>query len=74
VQKALDGGFGYWLGDFDLLAGPLVPWSEEMHAFSTDPGVRFQRLKFENGQAIIPLPNGKLVLRRRDIDVDVSRE
>ncbi len=74
VQKALERGFGYWLGDFWLYAGPLVPWADEMYVFSTDPGVRFQRLNFENGQATIPLPNGKLILRRRDIDVDVSRE
>ncbi len=74
VQNALEGGFGYWLGDFGLYAGPLVPWADDMYAFSNDPGVRFQRLKFENGQAIIPLPRGKLILRRRGIDVDVSRE
>jgi hypothetical protein len=74
VQKALDRGFGYWLGNFGLYAGPLVPWADEMYAFSTDPAVRFQRLNFANGQAIVPLPYGKLVLRRRDIDVDVSRE
>jgi hypothetical protein len=74
VQKALDRGFGYLLGDYGLYAGPLVPWADEMYAYSTDPAVPFQRLKFENGQAIVPLPNGKLVLSRRDIDVDVTRE
>jgi hypothetical protein len=74
VQKALDRGFGYWLGNFQLYAGPLVPWADEMYAFSTDPAVPFQRLHFENGQATVPLANGKLILRRRDIDVDVSRE
>ena len=74
VQKALESGFGYWLGNFGLYAGPLVPWADEMYAFSTDPGVGFRRLNFENGQATVPLPKGKLVLRRRDIDVDVSRE
>ena len=74
VDKALDRGFGYWLGNFWLYAGPLVPWADEMYVFSTDPRVPFQRLNFENGQAIVPLPNGKLVLRRREIDVDVSRE
>jgi hypothetical protein len=74
VDKALDRGFGYWLGYIWLYAGPLVPWADEMYAFSTDPRVPFQRLKFENGQATVPLPDGKLVLHRRDIDVDVSRE
>jgi hypothetical protein len=74
VQKALDRGFGYWLENFGLYAGPLVPWADEMYAFSTDPAVPFQRLNFANGQTIVPLPNGKLVLHRRDIDVDVSRE
>lgn len=74
VENALERGFGYWLGNFGLYAGPLVPWADEMYVFSTDSGVRFQRLNFENGQAIIPLPRGKLILRRRGIDVDVSRE
>ncbi len=74
VQNALERGFGYWLGNFGLYAGPLVPWADEMYAFSKDPGVRFQHLKFENGQAILPLPGGKLILRRRGVDVDVSRE
>jgi hypothetical protein len=74
VQKALERGFGYWLGNFGLYAGPLVPWAEEMYAFSTDPGVGFRRLSFENNQATVPLAKGRLVLRRRNIDVDVSRE
>jgi hypothetical protein len=43
-----------------------------MYVFSTDPGVGFRRLNFENGQATVPLPKGKLVLRRRDINVDMS--
>jgi hypothetical protein len=73
VRKSLD-WFGYWLGDFGVYAGPLVPWADEMYAFSTDPGGRFQRLNFENGQATVPLPKGRLVLRRRDIEADVSRE
>jgi hypothetical protein len=73
VRKALE-PFNYWLGNFGLYAGPLVPWTEEMYAFSTDPGVGFRRLNFENGEATVTLPKGKLVLRRRDIDVDVSRE
>lgn len=74
VQHTLERGFGYWLGDFWIYAGPLVPWSDEMYAFSTDPRVPYQRLKFENGQATVPLPTGKLVLHRRGIDVDVRRE
>lgn len=75
VDKALDRGvFGYWLGDFWVYAGPLVPWADEMYAFSTDPRVPYQRVKFENDQATVPLPIGKLILRRRGIDVDVSRE
>ena len=75
VEKALDRGvFGYWLGDYWTYAGPLVPWADEMYAFSTDPGVPYQRVKFENDQATVSLPTGKLVLRRRGIDVDVSRE
>jgi hypothetical protein len=75
VQKALDPyGYAPWAGDFGLYAGPLVPWADEMYAFSTDPGVGFRRVNFENGHATVPLPKGKLVLRRRDIDVDVSRE
>lgn len=74
VQNALDRGFGYWLENFTVYAGPLVPWADEMYVFSTDPGVPFQRLKFENDQAAVLLPKGKLVLHHRDIDVDVSRE
>lgn len=74
VGQSLERGFGYWLGNFGLYAGPLVPWADEMYVFSTDPGIQFQRLVFQNGQATIPLPRGKLILRRRDIDVDVTRE
>jgi hypothetical protein len=74
VDKALERFGGWWLGYVTRFAGPLVPWSDEMYVFSPDPAVPYQRLKFENGQAIVPLPDGKLVLRRRDIDVDVSRE
>jgi hypothetical protein len=73
VKTVLD-YFGFWLGDFNLYAGPLVPWADEMYAFSTDPAVGFRRVNFENGQATVPLPKGKLVLHRRDINVDVSRE
>jgi hypothetical protein len=74
VRKTLESGFGYWLDNYYLYAGPLVPWADEMYAFSPDPGVGFRLMNFENGQATLPLPKGKLVLRRRDIDVDVSRE
>ena len=74
VEKALDRSFGYWLGDYWIYAGALVPWSGEMYAFSTDPAVQYQRLKFENDQATVQLPAGRLVLRRRGIDVDVRRE
>jgi hypothetical protein len=73
VRKTLD-WFGYWLENFGLYAGPLAPWADEMYVFSTDPGVGFRRLNFENGQATVPLPKGKLVLRRRDINVDMSGE
>jgi hypothetical protein len=73
-MKTVSDYFGFWLGDFNVWAGPLVPWADEMYAFSPDPGVGFRRVNFENGQATVPLPKGKLVLRRRDIDVDVSRE
>jgi hypothetical protein len=45
-----------------------------MYAFSPDAGVPYQRLKFENNEATVLLTNGKLTLRRRGVDVDVSRE
>ena len=73
LRKTLD-WFGYWFGEFGLYAGPLAPWAGEMYAFSTDAGVGFKRLNLDNGQATVPLPKGKLVLRRRNIDVDVSRD
>jgi hypothetical protein len=73
-MKTVSDYFGFWLGNFNVWAGPLVPWADEMYAFSTDPAVGFRRVNFENGQATVPLPKGKLVLRRRDINVDVSRE
>jgi hypothetical protein len=74
VQKKDLDTFGYYFGTFWTYAGTLVPWAHEMYAFSPDPGVEFRRLKFENSQATVPLPKGELVLRRRGIDVDVSRE
>jgi hypothetical protein len=74
VWKALDRGFGYWLGNFGLYAGPLAAWADEMYAFSTDPVVGFRRLNFERGQTTVPLSKGELVLRHRGMDVDVSRQ
>lgn len=69
----LDGpGPGGW--DLSILAGTLVPWSEEMYVVSTDSKVKCGRLKFENTQATVLLSDGKLVLRHHDDDVDVSRE
>jgi hypothetical protein len=55
-------------------AGTLVPWSDEIYVVSTDPNVKYGRLKFENNQATVLLPDGKLVFRHNDDDVDVSRE
>jgi hypothetical protein len=55
-------------------AGWLVPWSDEMYAVSPDPGITYRRLKFENNTATIALPEGKLVLKHHEDDVDVSRE
>jgi len=65
------GRTGYELA---MHAGSLVPWSDEMYVVSTDPKVEYRRLKFENNQATVLLPAGKLVLRHHDDDVDVSRE
>jgi hypothetical protein len=66
-----------WLGwcdcEMPFHAGPLVPWSDEMYIVSTDPKVRYARLKFENDQATVLLPDGKLVLHHHDDDVDVTR-
>ena len=73
MWKALHRGFGYWLGNFGLYAGPVAAWADEMYAFSTDLGVGFRRLNFESDQATVPLSKGELVLRHRDMDVDVSR-
>ena len=67
--------FNYLDGsEIPINAGTLLPWSTNMYVVSTDPKVAYARLKFENDQATIPLPAGKLVLRRHDEDVDVSRE
>jgi len=57
-----------------IYAGTLVPWSEEMYVFSTDPKVENGRLQFDNYQAEVPLPVGKLVLRHHGNDVDVTRQ
>jgi hypothetical protein len=66
-----DSEHGYVL---TIFAGSLVPWSNEMYVVSTDPKVEYRHLKFENNQATVLLPAGKLILRHHDDDVDVSRE
>jgi hypothetical protein len=65
---------GWFKTVIDFSAGTLVPWGEEMYAISTDPNVPFQLLKFEHDQATVALPKGKLILQRRDSDVEVTRE
>jgi hypothetical protein len=57
-----------------ICAGTLIPWSKEMHVFSTDRKIKNGRLMFDNDQATVLLPAGKLVLRRHDDDVDVTRQ
>lgn len=67
--------FNYLCGsEIPINAGTLVPWSTNMYVVSTDPKVEYGRLKFENDQATVLLPTGKLVFRHHDDDVDVSRE
>jgi hypothetical protein len=61
-------------GRWPVDAGTLIPWSEEMYLFSTDPGVKSGRLTFENNRAEVLLPVGKLMLVRRGEDVEVARE
>ena len=75
-REYLDGRIECITGGVELgiYGGTLVPWSKEMHVFSTDPQVKNGRLMFDNNRATIPLPAGKLVLRHHDDDVDVSRE
>ncbi len=75
-REYLDGRIEYITGstERDIYAGTLVPWSKEMHVFSTDPKVKNGRLKFDNNRAEVPLPVGKLVLVHHDDDVDVTRE
>jgi hypothetical protein len=57
-----------------IAAGTLVPWSEEMYVFSTDPKVKSGQPVFENNRAEVILPAGKLLLVHHDDDVEVSRE
>jgi hypothetical protein len=57
-----------------ISAGTLVPWSEQMYVVSTDPKVPCGRLKFKNDRATVMLPDGILVFRRHEDDVDVSGE
>ena len=75
-REYLDGRIQYITGGgaLGIYAGTLVPWSKEMHVFSTDPKVKNGRLKFDNDRAEVPLPVGKLVLVHHDADVDVTRE
>jgi len=65
-------GYGYFSPH--LYAGTLVPWSKEMHVFSTDPTIKSGRLIFDVDQATVVVPAGKLVLRHHDDDVDVTRQ
>jgi hypothetical protein len=75
-REYLEGRIEFITGGVELgiYAGTLVPWSKEMYVFSTDPKVESGRLQFENNQATIKLPTGKLVLLQHDDDVDVKRE
>ena len=76
-REYLDGQVEFITGgvEFRVYAGTHIPWSKEMYVFSTDLKVESGPLKFENSGATIPLPTGKLVLRRDDNDdVDVRRE
>jgi hypothetical protein len=57
-----------------LYAGSLVPWSKEMHVFSTDPTIKSGLLIFDGDQATVVLPAGKLMLCHHDDDVDVTRQ
>lgn len=57
-----------------LYAGTLMPWSKEMHVFSTDSEVKTGLLTFESDRADIILPMGKLELVRNGDDVDVKRK
>jgi len=61
-------------GRWPVEVGTIVPWSEQMYVFSTDPGVKSGRLSFETNRAEVHLPVGKLILVHRDDDVDLSRE
>jgi hypothetical protein len=57
-----------------LYAGTLIPWSNEMHVFSTDPKIKNGPLNFDNKRAEVTLPVGKLVLVHHNEDVDVTRQ
>ena len=57
-----------------ISAGTLVPWSEQMYVVSTNPKVKGGRLEFKNNQATVLLPDGTLVLKHHEDDVEVSRE
>jgi hypothetical protein len=58
----------------NIYAGTLIPWSNEMHVFSTDPKIKNGRLRFDNDRAEVPLPVGKLVFIHHNDDVDVTRQ
>ena len=70
-NEFITGEMGLTLG---IYAGTLVPWSKEMHVFSTDPEIKSGRLMFENNRAEVLLPVGKLLLVHHDDDVDVTRK
>jgi hypothetical protein len=57
-----------------ISAGTLVPWSEQMYVVSTNPKVKGGRLELKNNQATVMLPDGTLVFKHHEDDVDVSRE
>lgn len=60
--------------DIPINAGTLVPWSDKMYVVSTDPKVINGWLELTNNLATVRLPDGKLIFRHHDDDVDVSRE
>jgi hypothetical protein len=68
--------FNYIVPDFPIPinAGTLVPWSDTMYVVSTDQSVKYGRLEFKDNLATVMLPDGKLVFKHHDDDVDVSRE
>jgi len=54
-------------------AGPLVPWSSEMYAVSSDPAVVAERLTFVDDRMEIPFAGGRLVGVHKDDSVMVER-